>query len=80
MKKNPQIIITSIGTRWVNYRIILPRGNGSTEVRGAARINEPVDIPIEEGELVPEEHEDDPLREVERKNCAGVFPINHHED
>lgn len=66
MKKNPQIIITSVGTRWVNYRIIIPRKNGSTEVRGAARINEPVEIPIadidpsDELSAVGYAHKDDP--------------------
>ena len=45
-KNNPKIFITGNGSRWIQYRIIIPRENGSTEIKGSAMINEAIEIPI----------------------------------
>ena len=48
--KNPTITITGIGRHWFNFAIKIPRENGETELKGAARSGEPIEIPINENE------------------------------
>jgi hypothetical protein len=48
--KNPTITITGIDRHWFNFAIKIPRENGETELKGAARNGEPIEIPVNEKE------------------------------
>lgn len=73
--KNPYVVINGVhreaGKHMVNYKIVIPRENGQSELKGNAVIGWPIEIPITEEPDDP--NDDNPLREVERKNVRATL-------